>query len=174
MTAQALQKVGRTQVTDGTSRPPDEAKDPDMVFEVVWTGTHWDCKADGYGMLRSSGEKGEYGNGSIFVKRLTDVELVERTMPTAYNGPPHCSTCGAAKNVCTWTENEEGLHETTCGNAFQFYVDGPTENGFSFCPYCGREMKDQPYVYETDEDEERERERAVDNAVAREVDDERM
>ena len=53
-----------------------EAKDPDMVFEVEWTGNHWDCKADGYGMLRSHGEAGEYGNGSIFVRDRAGVELV--------------------------------------------------------------------------------------------------
>ena len=53
-----------------------EAKDPDMVFDVKWTGTHWDCKADGYGMLRARGEGGEYGNGSIFVSGCDGVELV--------------------------------------------------------------------------------------------------
>lgn len=53
-----------------------EAKDPDMVFEVEWTGNHWDCKADGYGMLRVRGEAGEYGNGSIFVSSRDGVELV--------------------------------------------------------------------------------------------------
>jgi len=50
-----------------------EAKDPDMVFEVEWTGRYWDCKADGYGM---HGESGEYGNGSIFVNNRDGVELV--------------------------------------------------------------------------------------------------
>ncbi len=53
-----------------------EAKDPDMVFEVEWKGRYWDCKADGYGMLRSRGEGGEYGNGSIFVSARDGVELV--------------------------------------------------------------------------------------------------
>lgn len=41
--------------------------DPDMEFDCAWKGTFWDCRADGYGMLRSRGEVGEYGNGSIFV-----------------------------------------------------------------------------------------------------------
>jgi len=58
-----------------------EAKDPDMVFEVEWTGRHWDCKADGYGMLRSRGEGGEYGNGSIFVSDPDGVELVRSNVP---------------------------------------------------------------------------------------------
>lgn len=41
--------------------------DPDMEFDCEWKGSFWDCRADGYGMLRSRGEAGEYGNGSIFV-----------------------------------------------------------------------------------------------------------
>jgi hypothetical protein len=51
------------------------AKDPDMVFDVQWNGHHWDCKADGYGYLRSRGDAGEYGNGSIFVCAFDGVEL---------------------------------------------------------------------------------------------------
>ena len=53
-----------------------EAKDPDMVFDVRWTGHHWECKADGYGMMRHRGEAGEYGNGSIFVSNPDGVELM--------------------------------------------------------------------------------------------------
>ena len=54
-----------------------EADDPDMVFDVEWNGHHWDCKADGFGYLRSRGDDGEYGNGSIFVADRDGVELVE-------------------------------------------------------------------------------------------------
>lgn len=52
------------------------AKDPAMVFDVEWNGHHWNCKADGYGYLRSRGEAGEYGSGSIFVRAFDGVELV--------------------------------------------------------------------------------------------------
>ncbi len=47
--------------------------DPDMEFECEWKGSFWDCRADGYGMLRSRGEAGEYGNGSIFVHECEGV-----------------------------------------------------------------------------------------------------
>lgn len=50
--------------------PP--AKDPDMVFDVNWTGRYWDCVADGYGVL----DGGKYGNGSIFVSDHAGIELV--------------------------------------------------------------------------------------------------
>ena len=41
---------------------------------------------------------------------------------------------------CTWTYRELygwDYWDTACGNAFQFTADGPTENEFKFCPYCG-------------------------------------
>jgi len=38
---------------------------------------------------------------------------------------------------CFWTEDENGVWETSCGNAFQFETGGPIDNGFDFCPYCG-------------------------------------
>ena len=57
-----------------------EATNPEMLFEVVWRGSYWECKADGYGHLRSAGDSGEYGNGSILVGKYEDVELVEVTI----------------------------------------------------------------------------------------------
>ena len=52
------------------------AKYPDMVFAVEWNGSHWTCRADGYGNLRSMGETGRYGSGCIFVKQFDGVELI--------------------------------------------------------------------------------------------------
>jgi hypothetical protein len=53
------------------------AKDPDMIFDVSWGNNGWVCKADGYGYLRNHGEGGEYGNGSIFVREVDGVELID-------------------------------------------------------------------------------------------------
>ena len=44
-------------------------------------------------------------------------------------------------NTCTWKGDDDGVYSTGCDNAFQFEVDGPTENNFKFCPYCGKELK---------------------------------
>jgi len=67
------------------------AKDPDMIFDAEWNGRYWDCKADGYGYLRSNGEPGEYGNGSIFVHAFEGVILITHNAkltcpPRAGNG----------------------------------------------------------------------------------------
>ena len=51
------------------------AKDSDMAFEVTWNGSFWNCRADGYGHLKSRGHPGDYGNGSIFVHAFDGVAL---------------------------------------------------------------------------------------------------
>lgn len=42
---------------------------------------------------------------------------------------------------CRWgDDDDEGIWNAECGELFQFYADGPIENGFKFCPYCGKEL----------------------------------
>jgi hypothetical protein len=36
---------------------------------------------------------------------------------------------------CTW--REDCGWETSCGELFEFTADGPKENRFGFCPFCG-------------------------------------
>jgi len=43
--------------------------------------------------------------------------------------------------VCDWEEDDES-YSTDCGQWFYFEYDGPEENGFKYCPYCGRELKE--------------------------------
>lgn len=37
---------------------------------------------------------------------------------------------------CYWNETDVAW-ETSCGNLFNFTADGPEENKFKYCPYCG-------------------------------------
>ena len=53
-------------------------KYPNALFEALWTGKWWDCRRDGYGMLKSENQIGEYGNGSIFVFHKDGVEIVSK------------------------------------------------------------------------------------------------
>lgn len=46
---------------------------------------------------------------------------------------------------CVWTENDSGWWETTCQHAFSLTDGSPAENGMNFCPYCGRQLKEQVY-----------------------------
>ena len=41
---------------------------------------------------------------------------------------------------CAWTEDDEGNWETACDNLHVFFDGGPVENGYKWCPYCGREI----------------------------------
>lgn len=46
---------------------------------------------------------------------------------------------------CSWKQDRYGIFYTDCGNAFEFNSDGvtgPEENGFEYCPYCGRKLED--------------------------------
>lgn len=46
--------------------------------------------------------------------------------------------------TCGWTtppDPDFDVWDTGCGNAFEFNADGPKENGFKFCPYCGGELE---------------------------------
>lgn len=41
------------------------------------------------------------------------------------------------KENCEWTPDGDGCWHTGCNKHFEFTDDGPAENGFEFCPYCG-------------------------------------
>lgn len=47
---------------------------------------------------------------------------------------------------CYWSEDDDGIWQTSCGNAFVFTADGPIENGFKNCPYCGRYLQTKEYL----------------------------
>ena len=56
-------------------------------------------------------------------------------------------------DTCTWTQDDEGgeLYSTECGKSFYFTDEGPTENEFRFCPYCGKTLIEVKYVLEDEE-----------------------
>ncbi len=45
--------------------------------------------------------------------------------------------------VCRWSYDDwDDAWQTECGDRHVFFADGPIENGYRFCPYCGREIKE--------------------------------
>ena len=40
---------------------------------------------------------------------------------------------------CQW--QEDVAFDTLCGMKHQFMADGPVENGYKYCPYCGKEIE---------------------------------
>jgi len=45
---------------------------------------------------------------------------------------------------CTWEDDSEEWEEsewrTSCGHMFTFIEDGPEDNEFKYCCYCGGEL----------------------------------
>ena len=41
---------------------------------------------------------------------------------------------------CTWTQDDDGIYHTSCGQAQEFTTGTREENGYKFCPYCGKEI----------------------------------
>lgn len=46
-------------------------------------------------------------------------------------------------DACFWQfEDDDGSYSTSCNHMFIFNDEGPNENGFRFCPYCGKSLLD--------------------------------
>lgn len=45
------------------------------------------------------------------------------------------------QSSCEWQADDDGTWDTGCGEKHVFEVDGPRENNYRFCPYCGRPLK---------------------------------
>ena len=51
---------------------------------------------------------------------------------------------GCESMKCKWEliDEDAGVYETECDNMHYFVSDGPTENKYKYCPYCGKELED--------------------------------
>lgn len=56
---------------------------------------------------------------------------------------------------CTWTQDGEGSDTwaAECGGTFCLLEDGPFDNGMRFCCYCGKALKETPFIPECDDGE---------------------
>ena len=49
---------------------------------------------------------------------------------------------GVSDDVCEWKyNNSEYYWESSCEHLHIFMSDGPEENEYKFCPYCGKKIK---------------------------------
>ena len=48
--------------------------------------------------------------------------------------------------ICTWKQDEDGLWNTGCDNAFFFDTGGVADNEFKYCPYCGNKIRAKPFA----------------------------
>ena len=45
------------------------------------------------------------------------------------------------RSTCLWVPDKDGIWTSECNHKFFFDTDGPHENGFKFCPYCGKPLE---------------------------------
>jgi hypothetical protein len=61
-------------------------------------------------------------------------------------------------NLCQWSPTDPqdlpGVYDTTCNHTFAFTDDGPAENGFIFCPFCGGRILAVTLDCQQEEDED--------------------
>jgi hypothetical protein len=50
--------------------------------------------------------------------------------------------------ICTWTQDKETITDylTSCGKKYGFNYAGIKYAYFVYCPYCGKPIKDIPYL----------------------------
>ena len=60
------------------------------------------------------------------------------------------TTTPSADIKCLWDEDDDGTYQTEFLTAFVFIDGGFEENGFLFCPYCGRPITSHHHETGTD------------------------
>lgn len=54
---------------------------------------------------------------------------------------------------CVWREDENGDWYTDCGEQHEFLIGRPFDNLY-YCPYCGRDIIEKPYLEHREEKKE--------------------
>ena len=54
-----------------------------------------------------------------------------------------------SNKTCEWSEDDEGIFQTSCGGSFMFTDGTPDENEFKFCCYCGGDLKQKLFELQT-------------------------
>ena len=72
--------------------------------------------------------------------KMSDIDLSYLASPAAL----FASQARETPLTCTWTQDDEDSYwaAACCDHLFEFNDGTPSENGFAFCPYCGRELKE--------------------------------
>jgi len=79
------------------------------------------------GVIKEVGKKKcQHTGKTVYLLDVTS-ETPDPDVPSVRKG----TTCG-------WTEDDAGVWQSACENSFEFNTAGPVENGFEYCPYCGR------------------------------------
>lgn len=62
------------------------------------------------------------------------------------HGVPRKAHKAPESTACTWTEDADGIWDTSCGQRHEFTSGGPALNGYRWCPCCGRRLAAVEYA----------------------------
>ena len=111
------------------------------IFEATYEalGEEAECPSVSPYRVEPDGSTVNVFKGDILMHQFTDTSL---------DGPDYIYDCQTPTpeepEGCAWGKDEDGIYQTDCGECFVFNDDGPKENGFKFCPYCGKTLKSSP------------------------------
>lgn len=75
-----------------------------------------------------NGNFGNFDGVEYYIKKRKAIEIVKQDF--------------ISDDVCEWKYNySEYYFESSCDHIHIFMYDGPKENEYDFCPYCGKKIK---------------------------------
>lgn len=94
----------------------------------------------GWGYLTGKG----HGGLGLSEDEALAIQTANTTLiVTLVNNLPSILSALRGREECTWSADDDGNFNTTCGHTFTLEYDGPTENQMKFCCYCGGDLIDQ-------------------------------
>lgn len=84
----------------------------------------------------------DYGNEETYYYKNTPYEkCIEECIGKAIQIVKSCEQ--EQKSECEWKleDSESNLYVTECVNRHLIFEGTPEENGYKYCPYCGRKIK---------------------------------
>ena len=76
----------------------------------------------------------------VITKQERTIKRIKKDLQSTYTNAERIRNM--TDDVCEWKYNDsEYYFESSCEHLHIFMSDGPKENEYRFCPYCGRKIK---------------------------------
>jgi len=76
--------------------------------------------------------------------------ILERTQEELAEAKEQIDVLLKVAGKCTWKEDDEGIWDTTCGEAFTFIEGTPGENDMKYCCYCSKPLEEAKFEEDTE------------------------
>lgn len=84
------------------------------------------------------------------IRKMMEEDKLKGAKNTEQQVRPDTSCKGEKMDICFWEEVDTGdYYESGCNKTgFQFNDGSPYDNGFKFCPYCGKQLKIKEPIFD--------------------------